>query len=117
MVIVIAGWLAMACQETAFEEVATQAETMEAVSETQASIGSLTIIGENTEVRTGVDCKTCTFVVAKDASVVDGAALGLKAGSVICLESGVSYGDLTFVNLIGTSEQPIVIAQHTMMPE
>jgi hypothetical protein len=54
------------------------------------------------------DCH-CTYVVPSDSTVVDGNALGLKPGSVICLNSAYRYGTLEFRNLEGTSDQPIVI--------
>jgi hypothetical protein len=48
-------------------------------------------------------------VVDANATVVDGAALGLKAGSVICLDAALKYGSLEFVNVDGTEEAPITI--------
>jgi len=55
------------------------------------------------------DCTECTYVVPADSVVVDGKVLGLKPGSVICLNSAFSYGSLEFHNIVGTAENPIVI--------
>ena len=54
-------------------------------------------------------CSTCTYVVPSNTYKVDGQALGLKPGAVICLQSGNAYHSLLFVNLIGTATQPIII--------
>ena len=54
------------------------------------------------------DCH-CTYVVPADSTVVDGNLLGLKPGSVICLNSAFTYGSIDFRNLAGTEEQPIEI--------
>lgn len=110
---VAAGWLTTACQENEFDEIANNAKTEITASEQVAGPTSLTVVGENTIFVSGVDCKTCTFVVAEGATEVDGAELGLSAGSIICLKSGINYGDITFVNLNGTTEKPIIIAQDT----
>ena len=55
------------------------------------------------------DCSTCTYVVPDRTHVIDGAALGLKPGSVICLNAAIAYKNLLFRNIIGTADQPIVI--------
>jgi hypothetical protein len=75
----------------------------------KSNITSLTIMGENTVFAESVDCSTCTYVVAKNTDVIDGKALGLKPGSVICLDKALEYGDLSFENLEGTEESPITI--------
>ena len=74
----------------------------------QAS-GSMTISGVFTTYEDVADCKTCTYVVPADVAVVDGKELNLKAGSVICLDKAIQYGDVDFVNLEGTEESPIRI--------
>ncbi len=71
--------------------------------------GSMTISGVYTVYESIEDCKTCTFVVPADLAVVDGAELNLKAGSVICLDKAIRYGDVDFVNLEGTEKNPIKI--------
>ncbi len=71
---------------------------------------SLTVDGLHTEFVSVLDCKTCTFVVPADASVIDGKELGIKPGQAICLDAAVKYGNLEFVNLIGEAEKPILIA-------
>lgn len=54
-------------------------------------------------------CSTCTYVVPPNTYKVDGAALGLKPGAVICLSSSNRYNNILFVNINGTAEQPITI--------
>lgn len=71
--------------------------------------GSFTISGIYTIYESIDDCSTCTFVVPAELTEIDGAKLDLKAGSVICLDKGIQYGDLTFTNLEGTEENPIKI--------
>lgn len=75
----------------------------------ESNITSLTIMGENTVFLESVACATCTYVVSKDTDVIDGNVLGLKPGSVICLDKRLKYGELTFLNLAGTEENPITI--------
>jgi hypothetical protein len=56
-------------------------------------------------------CSTCTFVVPNNMNIIDGAALGLKPGAVICLDAARTYSTtpLRFMNLNGTAENPIYI--------
>jgi hypothetical protein len=76
--------------------------------------GSMTITGIFTNYEEIKDCKTCTFVVPADLAVVDGKELGLKPGSVICLDKAVKYGDVDFINLEGTEALPIRIGTSTI---
>lgn len=55
------------------------------------------------------DCLSCTYVVPDRTHVIDGIALGLKPGAVICLNSAIAYKNLLFKNIIGSPEQPIII--------
>jgi hypothetical protein len=55
------------------------------------------------------DCSTCTYVVPDRTHVIDGLALGLKPGAVICLNAATPYKNLLFRNITGTAEQPITI--------
>ena len=86
----------------------TAAPTEDVALNTEAT-GSMTISGIFTTYEEIKDCKTCTFVVPADLSVVDGKELGLKAGSVICLDKAIKYGDVDFINLEGTEANPIRI--------
>src|ERR1043165_7862569 len=86
------------CQDDEILAVSEDAET-KAASVTESEIGSLTITGSNTQFAERVNCSTCTFVVDSNAQTIDGKELGLKAGSVICLQTGVRYGNLEFTNL------------------
>jgi hypothetical protein len=67
----------------------------------------------NTEARTVIApsyCSSCTYVVPATAGIVDGAALGLKPGSVICLSAAIKYlKSITFKNIIGTADNPIIV--------
>ncbi|HYG01392.1 MAG TPA: hypothetical protein VD927_03055 [Chryseosolibacter sp.] len=73
------------------------------------SLPSVTLTGINTIYATATDCSTCTYIVPAGSTVVDGKELGLKPGSVVCLNSIYNYGDLELQNFEGTKEQPIVI--------
>jgi hypothetical protein len=56
------------------------------------------------------DCSMCTYVVPATAGIVDGAALGIKPGSVICLSAAIKYlKSITFKNLTGTVDKPIIV--------
>jgi hypothetical protein len=98
------------CQDN---ELATLTEDtpIEATAATAAepNVASITISGSNTVFTAKVDCKTCTFVVSDKLETVDGKSLGLKPGSVICLDAALKYGHISFENLEGTAEQPITI--------
>ena len=83
-------------------------ETASAAEEIEA--GSLTVSGIYTEVQETTDCASCTYVVPKNATVVDGKELGFAPGSVICLDKAIRYNNLEFTNLEGTAESPIIIS-------
>lgn len=72
-------------------------------------VPNFTISGVYTEVVSDVDCATCTFVVAPGTAQVDGKALGIKPGAVICLQTGAKYPSMEFVNLEGTANSPITV--------
>jgi hypothetical protein len=101
--------LLASCQEDELLPVAEDVETAAASTTTEPNVSSLTFSGSYTQLAEKVECSTCTFVVAENSEVVDGARLGLKPGSVICLNAALKYGDLTFINLEGTEEAPITI--------
>jgi hypothetical protein len=54
------------------------------------------------------DCG-CTYTVPSNTYLIDGTALALKPGSVICLKAGNTYGRMVFRNLKGTATAPITI--------
>jgi hypothetical protein len=56
-------------------------------------------------------CSECTYVVPSysGTQVVDGIALNLQPGSVICLSALNNYVNILFRNLQGTGENPITI--------
>jgi hypothetical protein len=54
------------------------------------------------------DCG-CTYTVPSNTYLVDGAALGIKPGAVICLKAGNTYKNIVFRNIKGTSTLPITI--------
>ena len=85
------------------------AETAQANTVTNAEVANFTISGLYTEVVTDIKCSTCTFVVAAGTKQVDGQALGLKPGAVICLQTGIQYPSIEFVNMVGSANSPITI--------
>jgi hypothetical protein len=108
----VAVCLLASCQDE--EIVATPADVTTEVAadengNIETNVTSLTVMGENTVFAQSVECSTCTYVVAENTDLIDGEALGLKAGSVICLDKAIKYGELSFVNLQGTEENPITI--------
>jgi hypothetical protein len=80
------------------------------VSESALLISSLTVTGSNTTFATLKDCKTCTYVVSGNETIVDGKILGFHPGNIICMNKGVKYGNIEFVNMEGSATEPIVIA-------
>jgi hypothetical protein len=54
------------------------------------------------------DCG-CTYTVPSNTYLIDGAALNLKPGNVICLKAGNTYGRMVFRNLKGSATSPIII--------
>lgn len=80
------------------------------VSTTDKAASSFTITGIHTVVNNDIDCSTCTFYVQPSAHIIDGAVLKFKPGTVICLNNAVAYQQLEFVNLVGTEQNPIIIA-------
>jgi hypothetical protein len=108
----VAVCLLASCQDE--EIVATPADVTTEVApdengNIETNVTSLTVMGENTVFAQSVECSTCTYVVAENTDLIDGEALGLKPGSVICLDKAKKYGELSFVNLQGTEENPITI--------
>jgi hypothetical protein len=97
------------CQEDEFTEVREDAATAATAVNLESKVESLTITGTHAFFSTEVECSTCTYVVPANATTVDGAALGLKPGSVICLDAALKYGNLEFVNLNGSEASPITI--------
>jgi hypothetical protein len=55
------------------------------------------------------DCSTCTYVVPATATIVDGLALKLGPGSVVCLNAAIAYKSLIIRNMVGTAASPIII--------
>lgn len=98
------------CTEEEIVPAPTDAAPVEAaLAPAEAIAGSFTISGIYTKYESVADCKTCTFFVPADATEIDGKELNLTAGSIICLDQALKYGDLTFSNLEGTEANPIVI--------
>src|SRR6218665_3744868 len=46
-----------------------------------------------------IACSTCTYVIPANTGTIDGKALGIKPGDVICLNAASKYGSLTFKNI------------------
>jgi len=55
------------------------------------------------------DCTGCTYIVPADARIIDGLSLGLKPGDTIGLSANATYGPLTFRNIFGTADNPIIV--------
>lgn len=70
-------------------------------------INTATATGETATTAAG-SCG-CTYTVPATAYRIDGQALGLKPGAVICLKAGVAYKNLVFKNIRGTAAAPITI--------
>ena len=86
--------LAMRCSDEQF--------TLTATSSTDLDLNTGTIAGD------GGFC-SCTYVVPAGVSIIDGKALGLQPGSTIGLNASIVYKNLTFRNLNGTADHPIII--------
>lgn len=100
----------VSCSEEALVEKPAQVEEVPALEIIEeADVASVTISGIFTEVSEDIDCATCTFKVPDNVRTVDGAALGLKPGSVVCINNGRKLGEVEFVNMTGTEDAPIVI--------
>ena len=97
------------CTEEEVVPTAAPAAAIEAEATSAEPTGSFTISGLYTSYESIEDCNTCTYFVSADQTEIDGAALNLKAGSVICLDKAIEYGDLNFTNLEGTEARPIII--------
>ncbi|MGB3851824.1 MAG: hypothetical protein WA958_17785, partial [Tunicatimonas sp.] len=54
------------------------------------------------------DCG-CDYVVPSGKHEIDGKALGIGAGDVVCLQAGTAYGNLKFLNIVGTASNPVII--------
>ena len=101
------------CTEEEIVPAQAEAGPVEAVELPAQATGSMTISGVFTTYEDVADCKTCTYVVPADVAVVDGKELDLKEGAIICLDKAIKYGDIDFVNLEGTEENPIRIGSTT----
>jgi hypothetical protein len=81
-------------------------------SEEEAFLTSTTTLSTTTTTTTSsttlASCG-CTYTVPSNAWLVDGKALALKPGAVICLKAGNTYKSITFRNIVGTAEAPIII--------
>jgi len=83
-------------------------ETLAIVDE-EADVASVTVAGIYTEFAQTLDCATCTYVVPANVGTVDGTKLGIKPGSVVCIGAGRKAGEVEFINMVGTEQQPITI--------
>jgi hypothetical protein len=76
--------------------------------EPTAATTNTTISATSTTSLTDCGC-TYTVPVSTNTLTVDGQALGLKPGAVICLKGGATYGNIIFKNIRGTALAPITI--------
>lgn len=56
-----------------------------------------------------LSCSSCTYIVPKDAKTVNGKKLGIKPGDVICLNAASAYGLITFEEIVGTRDNPVIV--------
>jgi len=105
----IALFIFSQCSEEEIVPQQTETSAVEAADVLQEATGSMTISGIYTIYEDIEDCTTCTYVVPAKQALVDGNELNLKAGSVICLDKAIQYGDVEFINLEGTEDSPIRI--------
>lgn len=74
--------------------------------------GSLITSAEFVTTTTGAvesSCITCSYIVPPNTTIIDGAALRIKPGDVIGLSANTVYSTLTFRNIVGTQENPVII--------
>jgi hypothetical protein len=58
-----------------------------------------------------ISCSSCTYIIPPGATLVDGKTLGIRPGDVICFSSSGKYtNSITFKNIIGTAEKPVIIS-------
>jgi hypothetical protein len=57
---------------------------------------------------TSTTCQ-CTYTVPANTHLIDGKALNLKPGAIICLNASTLYKNLQFKNIVGSATQPIII--------
>lgn len=61
-------------------------------------------------IKTNFSCGDCDHIIETNTGVVDGDELGIQPGQIIGLSgSGDSYNNITFNNITGTKENPIII--------
>jgi hypothetical protein len=104
------------CSEEQLEKPASEAAATEQaapVSDEKPSVLSLTVSGAHKMLSSSSDCKTCTFVVPANTTLIDGLKLDLQPGDTVCLDAAIKYGALEFVNFEGTEENPVIIAYRT----
>jgi|GEM_PF-2966452 len=96
------------CSEEDFVPAKPETQSENSISASDSKVSSITIAGVHTYFSTARRTDI-SFTVPADAGIIDGKALNLKPGAVIALDPKLSYGDLEFVNMMGTAEQPIII--------
>ncbi len=112
MVVVLLGLTAQCTTDESFAEPEASDDALaeESVSAAARS-ASLTVSGAFIEYAEGSSlCSECSYILPEDATVVDGKVVGIKPGDVICLNSAFSYGSIELVNVDGSEESPIIIA-------
>lgn len=76
---------------------------------TETVVTTTDVAPPTTSVSTVAECSACTYVVPDKTHVIDGAALGLRPGSIIGLSASINYRNLLFKNIVGTADNPIII--------
>jgi hypothetical protein len=97
-------------EEQIITENSVSANAVASGGETDAiEVGSISVSGVYTEVAGDVECSTCTYIIDPSERTVDGLELGLKPGSIVCLNKKLSYPAIEFNNMEGSKENPIII--------
>jgi len=53
------------------------------------------------------DCSDCTYLVTTQKT--DGVLLNIKPGDIVCFETGKSYDNIFFTNIVGTPTNPVIV--------
>lgn len=94
------------------EDIVPRDENLVTIDSLDAAADSLnvetdTLDTDSTETVTSLACSDCDFIVT--TQLVDGEALGVQPGDVIGLDASLDYGNLKFINIVGTEDQPVII--------
>lgn len=111
LMVALASAFAVSCTtQDDFVNPVGQPAPAEELATSKTDVASLTVAGSFVEYSDDINCAECGFVVPEDATTIDAAKEGIKAGGVICLKKSFNYGAIEIVNVDGTAEKPVTIA-------